>query len=143
VLPSLPARPPLPCTVLRSSLLGRDRLDSLNQRLVLFRADPIVICMFCVAFTHCVDESKLPHDQVFGVDCIFKGKRVRSIVVCIVNSMSDPVPCISICTVFKLHEPPPNFTFFFSHYARWWTMCSLLALYALNPLDTQSIFSHP
>jgi hypothetical protein len=63
-------------------------LNIRHQRFVLLRANPIVVRLFCVALTQRIDECKLSHDPIFGVDGIFKRKRVRSIVVCIVDCMA-------------------------------------------------------
>jgi hypothetical protein len=84
-----------------------------HQRLVLLLADPIVVGLFGVALTQCIDECKLPHNPIFGVDRIFKRKKVRSIVVCIVDRMADPIPCVLIRTVLELNEPPANLSFSF------------------------------
>ncbi len=75
-------------------------------------AKPVVVGLFGVALTQRIDECKLPHDPIFGVDCIFKRKRVRSIVVCIVDRMADPIPLVLIFTVIELHKSPANLSFF-------------------------------
>ncbi len=89
-------------------------LNIRHQRFVLLRANPIVVGLFGVALTQRIDECKLPHGPIFVFDGIFKRKRVRLIVVCIVDRMADPMPRVLIFAVIELHEPPANLSFFFA-----------------------------
>ena len=49
---------------------GMPELNIRHQRFVLLRAKPIVVRLFCVALTQRIDECKLSHDPIFGVDGI-------------------------------------------------------------------------
>ena len=101
------------CIVDELNHSGMPELNIRHQRFVLLRANPIVVRLFCVALTQRIDECKLSHDPIFGVDGIFKRKRVRSIVVRIVDRMADPVPRVLIFAVIELHESSANLSFFF------------------------------